>query len=430
MAPTWGVTPAGFVAKPTSAILSDIESSELATMNPALDLSPTGPQGQLNGIVANAISEIWQLSAVVFNSNNRAAAEGAGLDNIGNEVGIPRESATYTQVLCDLVFTSGDVGNTYAANTLVANVTGTPSLTFSNFASLHVTSTSMNGVLFQAQNIGATPSINPNTLTTITNPISGWVSITNPGSQSILGTNEELDAAYAARQQEELAEQGSCNPPATVAALIQLAADQSPPITLTVTEFENTTNTPASEGAITLPPHSFAIVAYDPTGWVSGAGVQLIGQTIWENKPAGIQTVGTTSVVITDPNFGPTQNVYYTVPTALPLFVTAVVVVRNNFTFASVQADGRLVLIAASTAPTPPSGTPPNGQLLPGGYVIGSQLEAVIMSVPGVQDVQSLTFDFVSSPVNTAPLAVSPTQVATLTMANIANIVIEQGFYP
>lgn len=427
---TYGVTPAGFAIKPLTAILSDIETSQLATMDPAIDLSPTGPQGQLNGIMSNALAQLWELVAVAYNSNNRQAAEGAGLDNIGDEVGIPRELATYTQVLCTLVFsTSSPMGSPYAPGALVANVSGNTSLSFSNLNTLTVTSTTMTSVLMQAQTIGSTPTINPGTLTVITNPVSGWLSITNPASQNQLGTNEELDPDYAARQEEELAAEGTCNASATVSALIALGAAQSVPINISATVAENTTIDPITYGSLTLPPHTFAAVVYDPTGWVSGAGEQLIGQTIYENKPAGIASIGMNAVTIIDPYLG-SQNVYYTVPASQPLFISVTIVPRSGYTFSTLVQGIQTAFIEASTASTPPGGTPPNGQLTPGADVIGSQLEAVVMAVPGVFDVQALTFDFTASPVNTAPLVVAPTSIATITQANVANIVVTQGTYP
>jgi len=433
--PGYGVTPAGFVAKPYAQILADIQSAQLASMNPALDLSPTGPQGQQNGIVANAFAQLWQLLGVVYNSFNRSSVEGAGLDNLGDVTGVPREGASFTQVPCTLVFSGGTVGTTFAAGTLVSNVSGSTSFAFSNLNALTVTSTTMVAVTMQATAIGATASVNPGTLTVITNPVSGWLSITNPGSQSQLGANAELDPNYAARQEAELGLTGTCNLPATVAALIALGAAQTPPKNVSASILENTSRVTVTNGAITLPPNTYAVIAYDPSGWVSGAGAQLIGNTIWANKPAGNAPVGVTPVGVVDPYLGQ-QTVYYTVPTPAPVFVSVQIVVRAGFVFANVAAAVQTALITASTASTPPGGTPPNGQLLPGADVIGAQLLAVIMAVPGVYDVKVVTgvqqffFDFVSSPTNQAPLPVSSTQIATLTQANVANIVVTQGAFP
>lgn len=419
--PTWGVGPAGFVAKPTAAIVSDIESAELAVMDPALDLSPTGPQGQLNGIVGNALSELWQLVGVAFNSNNRQAVEGAGLDNVGDEVGIPRETASYTQVYCDLVFTSGDVGNTYSAGTLVANVSGQASFTFSNYAALTVTAEAMNGVLMQAQTIGATTSVNPGTLSVITAPVSGWLTITNPAGQSQLGSNEELDANYAARQDKELAILGSCNPPAIVAALYQMAAAQTVPIHISVGYIENETEVDqAVSGAdFFLPPHTFAVIAYDPTNWVAGStGQRAVGAVIWANKPAGIPSIGDITVTITDKYLGQ-QSVNYTVPTSKPLYIVGALSIRTGYVFSAVSNSVQAALVAAATAYTPAGQAPPNGQLLPGGDVIGPQIIAIIMSVAGVSDVSDFAFDFTPAPSNTGPLLVGPTQIATMVAANM-----------
>jgi hypothetical protein len=439
--PGYGVTPAGFVPKPYAQILTDIQSAQLATMNPAIDLSPTGPQGQQNGIVANALAQLWQLLGVVFNSFNRSSVEGAGLDNLGDVTGVPREGGSYTQVLATLTFSGGTVGTTFAAGQLVANVSGTSSFAFANAQALTVTSTAMVGVLMQATVIGATSSVNPGTLTQITNPVSGWLTITNPAAQSQLGANAELDPNYAARQEIELGVQGSCNLPATISALIAAGASQQPPITLSVAATVNTTRINQPFGSLTLPPNTYAVVVYDTAGdgapgtWVaSGTGQQAIANAIWANKPAGNAPIGTTSVTITDTYLG-SQIVQFSIPTPAPLYVSASIAVRSGFTFASVQAAVQTALIAASTAQTPAGGIPPNGQLTPGmtnsgTKILGPQLQAVIMAVPGVLDVYSLTFDFTASPVNTAPLFVAPTTVPTLTQANVANIVITNGGAP
>ena len=427
---TYGVTQAGFVAKPTSAILAGFESSELATMDPAIDLSATSPLGQLNGIVANALSEAWQVLGVAFNSNNRQAAEGAILDNVGGLVGIPREGESYTQVYADLHFTSGAVGSTYVAGQLVANVAGNASFTFANLLPLIVTATAMPGVLMQSQNIGATAGVNPNTLNVITNTVSGWVSVNNPAAQSQLGANAELDANYSARQESELGVIGSCNPSATVAAILQLGASQEPPVSLSASEVENGSNATITVGTITLPPHTYAVVVYDSAGWsATSTGQSAIAQVIWNNKPAGITSIGSTTVLVSDANLG-SQPVSFSVATPLPLYVSAALVIRTGYTFAGVSSSAATALIQASTALTPAGGTPPNGQLVPGGTVIGSQLQAVLMGVPGVQDVQSLTFDFSAVPTNTSPLSVPSTQVATITAADLTNLVFTPGVFP
>lgn len=414
--PTYGITPAGFQVKPLAAILADYQASWLANVDPTADLSPTTPEGQILGIVSNNDAELWELAQAAWNAYNREDVEGAGLDNLGDISGDPREGPSFTQVFVTLTISAGSAP--YAPGTLVANVSGDPSLTFSNPGA--VTAGMISGgtatVLFQATTIGATPTINPGTLTQITTPVTGWTGVTNPAFQSQLGSNEELDNAYAVRQVAQIGTEGACTQPATVAALIALAAAQSPPIEgFQCQVVENGTSAPVIFGSLTLPPHTYTPIVYDPTGTLTS---QQIGQVIWENQPAGIESFGTTAVSIVDPLLGP-QEVFYITPTSRPLFISTTIVVNPNFVPSTVAANVVSALVAAAVAVTPPNGLPPNGQLGPGQDVIGPQLIAVIMGVAGVYDLQLLVFDFHALPTQFAPLIVDPTQIATLTAANI-----------
>jgi uncharacterized phage protein gp47/JayE len=420
---TYGVTPAGFKVKPLAAILLDMQTQVQNTIDPNFDLSPATPDGQMLGIVANGYASLWELLQIAFNQFNREDVEGAGLDNLGDLTGTPRETSSYTQVYATLTLAAG----TYAAESLVANVAGVPSLTFSNVGQVTSIGGATAGVLMQATTIGPTPSVNPGQLTVITTPVAGWTAITNPGGQTQLGTLAELDPAYAARQALEVTAEGSCNPSATAAAIENLGAAQTPPVTLGVTVLENTAPLPLTVSGLTLPPHSYCVVVYDGgSGWAMGAGQELIAAAIYTNKPAGIATVGNVSTTVADPILG-NQVVLFQTPTALPLFVSATVVPLPGVAFAALAAAIQTALVAAAVAPTLPGGTPPTGQLAPGQPVIGSQLSAVIQGVPGVLDVQALTFGFSSSPTNKLPLAVSAAQVATLAAFGI---IITPGIAP
>lgn len=444
MPAAYGLTVAGFVVKPLVQILSDMQNNvwSAPSIGPELDLSPQTPDGQMLGIYANDISSVWELLQEVYNVLNPTAAEGASADNVGDLRGVPREGASYTQVYCTLVFGSGPsypvtfagvVGTTPGA--LVANVSGLPAQTFSNLSSLTVTGPgTVTGVLFQATQIGPTPAVNQNTLNAITTPVTGWTSVNNPAGQSQAGTSQETDANYLPRQEAEIAAEGSCNPSATVAAIEQLGAAQTPPVTLTATVYSNTTEppVPVTIGSVTVQPNQFAVFVYDGgTGWLSvGANQQLVGQTIWDNNPTGNLAVGTITVTIQDPVLGQLA-ISFNEPTGEPLFISATFAIRPGFVFATVAAGVRAALVAAAVAPTLASGVAPAGQLTPGTAVIGSQLQAVIMGVPGVLDVQALTFGLASSPVNTAPIAIPINEVATILQGTVAtNVVLTQGAPP
>jgi hypothetical protein len=421
--PAYGAGPAGFVVKPQSAILADMQAQVWSTIDPAMDLSVQTPDGQFLAIYANDMGAAWELLQICYNQFNREDVEGAGADNLGDLVGVPREGESYTQVVCDVTLAAG----TYAAGALVANVFGSPAQTFTNASAITSAGGVVSGVLFQSTVPGETPAVNPTTLTAITGPVTGWTTINNPLGQSQLGANQEPDALYLPRQAAEIAAEGSSSPGATAAALEELGASQSPPVTLSVTVLENTGPLQVVTGAVVLPPHSYAVVVYDDgTGWaLSTAGQALIGQVIYANKPAGIATVGTVAVPVVDPVLG-IQVVNYIVPTAAPLYIVMYVVPRPGIVFATLQLAIEAALVAAAVAPNLTGGIPPLGQLTPGAYVVGAQLEAVVMGVPGVFDIYGpggigtpIAFDIVPTPTNIKPLKPLATQVATIDVTKI-----------
>ena len=280
--------------------------------------------------------------------------------------------------------------------------------------------------LMQSTVIGETAAVNDNTLNEITTPVTGWSSVNNPGpgSQSQAGENEETDYAYGPRQEEELAASGSCNPSATAEALIEFAANLEPPVSINVQVLENPEWFYQIVQEIGIPPHSYVVVVYDSTGTLTSA---QIGQVIYDNKPAGLVPTGQISVTVVDPILGD-QVVYYNVPTARPLYVSATVTPRQNVNWTALQAAIRAALVEAAVAATPASGEPAPGQLVPGGTVYLSQLMAVIQAVPGVQDVSVLTFGFSSSPGGSAPLAIAAKQIATISSTTVGtNVVLTQG---
>jgi uncharacterized phage protein gp47/JayE len=516
--PATGVTPAGYVTIPLATRIAQMQADVLATVDPQFDLSPATPDGQILAIVANTAASIDELGQVIYNGYNRDDVEGAGLDNLGDITGTPREGASFTQVYATLCLAAGiyaastwdTTTGSLVSGTLVANIAGQGQLQFANVAELvpvnlagtvdvvqgsanvtfaspqtlaagssivfasdpttvyflssamaastaglltvpysgttagATTATPAAIALMQSVTIGPTPTVNDGTLTVITTPVSGWISVDNPplgttpnSSQAQAGGAEETDSAYALRQAQDVAGDGGCTASACAAALNELGAAQVPPIALIATVLENTTNAFQNVDGLTLPPHSYA-----PVIWASGstwpflAGQPLIAKVIYANKPAAITSYGETSVVVADPYLG-NQNVGYTVPAGNPLYISAVVVPRPGFDFADLTSSIQAALVAAAVAPTPPGGVPPVGQLAPGNPVIGAQIAAVIMSVPGVLDikrvglVQLLTFDFIPSPTNQDPLIVLASQIATIGAATAAvNIVILPGAFP
>lgn len=417
---TYGIGPDGFAVKPLAQVVTDLGTAMQQNV-PTADLSTDSIESKIVAIFAGPIAELWALSGQAFNAFNRQDVEGAGLDNLGDLTGTPREGSSYTQVPCTLTLTAG----TYPPGTLVANVAGSPAFTFSNPQAV-VSAGGETSVTMQATTIGTTATVNPGTLTQITAPVTGWTSITNAVAQSQQGAEAELDPLYAIRQEEELADQGSCTAPAMAAALIQLGASQSPPVTVAASVYENTSNAPVTISGLTIPAHGMAPVVFD--GFTPGLTNNQIAEVVWQNKPGGIPLSGTSVGTYVDPEFG-VQTVPFSRPTQVPLFIIVTVVPLPNVAFSQLQTSIPAALAAAAIAPTLAGAVAPIGQLSPGASVIGSQLQAVVMASGGVYDVQALAFETIPSPTNTAPIAMTPLQMATV-IADGTHVIVVLGTSP
>ena len=117
-----GVTVAGFVPKSVTEILADTTADLRGPqgIDPAVDLSPDQPLGQIMAASARQDALLWELAQTLFNVLNPNASEGVLLDNVTAITGTLRQGATYSYVTCTV--------NLNAAVTLpalsVANVTG------------------------------------------------------------------------------------------------------------------------------------------------------------------------------------------------------------------------------------------------------------------------------------------------------------------
>lgn len=123
------------------------------------------------------------------------------------------------------------------------------------------------------------------TITTIGTPVLGVSSVINL-VDTVSGRDIETDEELRQRHALEVGTSGT----ATVPNIERRVRDV--PNVLGVTIFENRSHLFDSEGR---PPKSFEVV-------VQGGDNDVIAQTIWETKPAGIETVGNESVLIVDSN--------------------------------------------------------------------------------------------------------------------------------
>ena len=234
-----------------------------------------------------------------------------------------------------------------------------------------------------------------NTLTKIESPASGWTAVTNPAT-AIPGQDVETDEEYRIRQ----AELRATSEGSTLAGIV--ADVRLLPNVITAAGYENTSDVTVN----LLPPHSFEIV-------VSGGADAAIAQSIWRNKPAGIETYGTTTVTITDSE-GVTHPVRFSRPVDKIVNVNYAATIDASYVAGSIRS----TLEQASVDITSPA------HFAIGAPVYLVRLLAIASEVRGVVNV---TLDIALAPalppdaVPTSPdnvLPVSTREVATFTGAN------------
>lgn len=79
----YGVQPTGFVRKPLEIILSEIEAQNITEFGPGVIQTSQSPLGQLNGLFADLVTQLWELAEDVYQSYDPDQAEGSRLDTLG-----------------------------------------------------------------------------------------------------------------------------------------------------------------------------------------------------------------------------------------------------------------------------------------------------------------------------------------------------------
>lgn len=79
----YGILPTGFSRKPLNTILAEIEASLITEFGPGFIQTAETPQGQINGIFAEASAKAWENDEDIYQSLDPDQAEGIRLDILG-----------------------------------------------------------------------------------------------------------------------------------------------------------------------------------------------------------------------------------------------------------------------------------------------------------------------------------------------------------
>lgn len=80
---TYGVLPTGFNRKPLAVILAEIQEQLVTEFGPDVIQTPQSPLGQINGLMADMIAELWEIAEATHQSYDVNQAEGVRLEQLG-----------------------------------------------------------------------------------------------------------------------------------------------------------------------------------------------------------------------------------------------------------------------------------------------------------------------------------------------------------
>ena len=229
-----------------------------------------------------------------------------------------------------------------------------------------------------------------NTITTIQTPLVGWESVTNPFA-GIVGTVLEADAELRHRFLRAKFQDGSNTYEAIYAAVLVLDGVRQ------VVIYENETDT----GFVSppVPAHSFYPI-------VLGGTDAEIAQAIWNNKPAGILSYGSTTVAVAD-SAGVLHDISFDRPTNKEIYINMTLVKDDTF-----PANGNQLISDALVEYVSGFGI--------GESVLYSRLYTPINSATSGFYVSSLTIGDTPTPTGTTNIVVDFNEIANLSASNIS----------
>lgn len=240
-----------------------------------------------------------------------------------------------------------------------------------------------------AQDDSVGPYVQPTmSIDTISVPIAGWDKIINPVAATT-GRLQETDSELRERFRNSKFVQSTNILESIIDALKNVAG---------VTDVKVYENDTMTVNALGVPPKSFMPI-------VLGGLPTDVGNAIWQNKPAGISSSGTTTIQIVD-SLGFLHPISYKRPVEVPIYITV-----------NISPTGDLAGDASATIRQNIVDFGQDNNFI-GDDVIYSRFYTPINSVPGHM-VNSLKIGTSPSPTGTSNIVINFDQVATFMPANV-----------
>lgn len=311
-APTVGA--AGLTVPSYTDILGLFTSAFLNIYGQTYYLGNDSPAYQLLSVLALAASDGNSVLQQAVGDMSPSTAIGAGLSALVLLNGLQRKVASFSTCLVTLTGTAGAViTNGVVQNAATGDLWNLPAtVTIGGGGTVVVTATAQKSGLVNAL---------ANQLTTMVNPTSGWISVTNGSNVATLGQPVETDSQLRNRQSVSVELPSETLAAGTMAAILAVPGvtriNNNPALSVTfTTSFENFTN---AMDAFGNPAHSISPV-------VDGGADADVAAAIYNNRGLGVLTNGSTggtlvTVAVTDPNSAITININFARPALVPIYV-------------------------------------------------------------------------------------------------------------
>lgn len=294
----------GVIVPDMSQTLSEVAAEFRAVFGQSLSVDPSTPQGMLITRIAEMRDSVARNNCDVANQINPNVAGGVFLDAlVGLHFG-QRRAASRSTVTATVTGTNGTIipKGSVAKTTIGARFETMYAVTISG-------STSVQMQAIETGPVGA----DAGTLTKIETAISGWSTVTNPLAAT-LGGDVESDAQLRSRRLDMLGTQST----STIAAIrSRLSAQVGGLISHAVVD--NPTLSAKTIKGVSIAAKSIAV-------FTAGGASADIARAIYNTTPAGVPTVGATTVNVADTVVsGYSTPIKYTDAAAVPVLVKVTV---------------------------------------------------------------------------------------------------------
>lgn len=373
-----GLTENGYERPIFDDIVTDLGTKAQELFGADIDISEQSTLGKFIRIIAYDKAKTEEEAEEIFYSRFPNTAIGINLDRLCPFVGISRNPATPAQYELTVTGTAGYIVP-YGFE-----VSTDSEVIFYNTLDTVIGENGTCKITVECAEKGVIGNVNGADITQIVNPNADIESISN-ATIVTAGTDEESDYELRQRFSQASTGLGSCNETALEAALVRV-----PTVTSANVIVNDTDNTDTGG----RPPHSFTCYVTGGVGYDED-----IAETIFDKKPIGIKTHGTTSCKITDES-GKEHTIYFSRTTNVNVFVQIAIVTTSAF-----EGDGGIEKIKNNVMEYINS-------LGVGNSVILSAIYSYIYSVVGVKEVTTLKLSTNGTTFEANNIAISDTQSA------------------